>query len=336
MLTVHVKSSLKIDPSRTTMLRRKFVADMQRRFVKLGRDIYTLIVTNDVFGLEDPVHLKVNRQEFKFQTDAGKVTSYQKWLQGEINTGILTVDGVGEPWTNKYVGASYKKGVNRAYTDVSRVKGFTAETDRGSFTQTAFGQPELQSKIELIYTRTYNELKGVTDAMSQQMSRSLANGLAAGQGSKEIARELRKIDEKITKTRALVIARTETIHAHAEGQLDSFENLGIEKVDIMAEILTAGDERVCTICLDAAFQGAMPIEEARGIIPLHPNCRCAWKPVIDTKQVSKGAPTLESVQSLADKDVIYKEWLAAGSKADEAMIKNSAVRFTSLKKTIIQ
>jgi len=285
MLTVHVKSSLKIDPSRTTMLRRKFVADMQRRFVKLGRDIYTLIVTNDVFGFEDPspFALQANRQEFKFQTDAAKVASYRKWLQGEIDTGILTVDGIGEPWTNKYVGAAYKKGVDRAYTDVSKVKGFK-DLSRDQFTQIAFGQPELQSKIELIYTRTYNELKGVTDAMSQQMSRALANGLVAGQGPKVIARELQKVNEKITKTRALVIARTETIHAHAEGQLDSFEWLGVEKVDIMAEVLTAGDERVCTICLDAASEGPMLIEEARGIIPLHPNCRCAWKPVINTNR----------------------------------------------------
>ena len=24
-----------------------------------------------------------------------------------------------------------------------------------------------------------------------------------------------------------------------------------------------------------------PVDEARGVIPVHPNCRCVWVPVVD-------------------------------------------------------
>ena len=111
------------------------------------------------------------------------------------------------------------------------------------------------------------------------MGRALADGLSRGQGPKVIARDLQKVLGKNTRTRALVIARTEVIHAHAEGQLDSLELLGVDKVSAQVEFSTAGDDRVCSQCAD--LEGSTyTIDEARGIIPIHPNCRCAWIPVI--------------------------------------------------------
>jgi hypothetical protein len=43
------------------------------------------------------------------------------------------------------------------------------------------------------------------------------------------------------------------------------------------KIETAGDDRVCKICL-AAAEDTYTLDEARGLIPLHPRCRCAWVP----------------------------------------------------------
>ena len=41
-------------------------------------------------------------------------------------------------------------------------------------------------------------------------------------------------------------------------------------------VLTAGDDRVCSICEDIAEEGPYDIDQARGLIPAHPNCRCAF------------------------------------------------------------
>jgi hypothetical protein len=43
------------------------------------------------------------------------------------------------------------------------------------------------------------------------------------------------------------------------------------------KIETAGDDRVCKICL-AAAEDTYTLDEARGLLPLHPRCRCAWQP----------------------------------------------------------
>ena len=275
-------NQLKRDPTRTTMLRRKFMADMTRRFKRLSKAIQVLVVDDDAFGLEGPAVLQV-RQAWRFRTDAQKVKSYRQWLQQQVNAGILSpVDGIsGKPWTATYIESAYKKGGLRAYTGLraeelanhpSLFKGGQAE-----FMRTAFGQPEALHKIELLYERAFSELKGVTDVMGQQMSRTLSNGLAQGYGPYKIARELRKNVSNINNTRAKVIARTETIRAHAEGQLDAYEHLGVEEVGVMAEWSTAGDEMVCIEC--GELEGVvMTVKEARGLLPRHPNCRCCWIP----------------------------------------------------------
>jgi SPP1 gp7 family putative phage head morphogenesis protein len=45
------------------------------------------------------------------------------------------------------------------------------------------------------------------------------------------------------------------------------------------ELVTAGDLRVCPMC--QGLNGKVyTIKEARGLIPVHPQCRCAWVPVM--------------------------------------------------------
>ncbi len=43
------------------------------------------------------------------------------------------------------------------------------------------------------------------------------------------------------------------------------------------KIRTAEDDRVCKICL-AAAEDTYSLDEARGLLPLHPRCRCSWEP----------------------------------------------------------
>lgn len=286
---------LKSDPTRTTMLRKKFMADMRRRIRKLrGAIVYTL-VAKDALGIT----VNISKEVWRFQTDPDKLDSFKQWFQGQVDSGILEVDSPGQAWTNEYVESAYKKGMTRAYLD-SRKEELAESPDfyngtKEEFLRSAFMAPETVSKLRLLQTRTFDQLKGFTDQMGQATSRILAEGLANGQGPRSIAKRMTDEIEKLTKTRALVIARTETIHAHAEGQLDSFEKLGAEEIGIKAEWSTAGDDRVCQLC--APLDGVViPIKEARGIIPRHPNCRCSFTPAdkaIKEKGQKRGTKTKE-------------------------------------------
>jgi HK97 family phage portal protein len=73
-----------------------------------------------------------------------------------------------------------------------------------------------------------------------------------------------------------IIARTEANRAFNEGNLDAFKQADIAQV----QFLLAPD--ACPQCRDAAdaeegkFGKTFSIEEASGVIPVHPNCRCTW------------------------------------------------------------
>ena len=49
------------------------------------------------------------------------------------------------------------------------------------------------------------------------------------------------------------------------------------------EVLTAEDDKVCEDCQDISAGGPYDLDEARGLIPAHPNCRCAFVPVDDER-----------------------------------------------------
>ena len=289
-------NTLRIDPTRTTLIRRKFVADMRRRFKALSRDIQILVVEEDAFGLKGISILQSN-QIWRFRTNTQKLNAFRRWLQQQINAGILAPVGgpTGKPWLAPYIESAYKKGMLRAYTDLRRTEMALNPPSfyrggREEFIRSAFGAPESLHKVELLYTRAFTDLQGVTAAIDTQLSRILAAGLTAGDSPLTMAREMRKSIGSLSKTRAEVIARTETIRAHAEGQLESFRRLGMEKAGIIVEWLTAGDERVrdeefSHVAADGEKVGIDDYFQATGEALLYPgdfggspgniiNCRC--------------------------------------------------------------
>ena len=306
------RNPLRGDPSRTATIRRQWSTEMRRRFRSLKRKITELLVTEDAFGLKKNKNPLVLQSRFAFQTDSEKVKSYRAWLKEQVDADILQVTGdQSKPWTNRYVDSAYKKGAVRAYTDthaesLAEHPSFYAGS-KDQFLRDAFNQPEMLSKLEFLQTRVFEELKGIDATMSQNMGRIFADGLANGDGPRTIARRLHKSMDNIERKRALVMARTETARAHAEGQLQGFQQLGVENIKVMAEWSTAGDDRVCPQCqpLDGVV---MTIKEAEGIIPRHPNCRCAWIPAnvgepTKGQKRSKGAIDQSVGKSLRDERV---------------------------------
>jgi hypothetical protein len=62
-----------------------------------------------------------------------------------------------------------------------------------------------------------------------------------------------------------------------------------EEEEVLVSVLTAGDDKVCQDCEDIAADGPYEIGQARGLIPAHPNCRCAFIPWGDKRY----APIME-------------------------------------------
>lgn len=268
---------------------------MKRRFDRLKRSITLLVDDYDAFSLRTQTLLATNADlqeaaqkiRFQFDSDERKIKAFQEWLQEQIDEGLLEVsedvENILRPWTASYVTSAYRAGILRAYIDANKKDLAKADSFNGpiftsskvQFLNQAFNSQAAVARLELLSTRTFEQLKGVTADMAGRMSRVLTDGLAHGRNPKEIARSLVKEVEGISRGRANMIARTEIIHAYAEGQLDSLQALGIEEVSALVEWLTASNP--CPTC--AAMAGTvMTIAQARGLIPRHPRCRCAWIP----------------------------------------------------------
>lgn len=293
---------LKADPTRTKTLRKQFMAEVNKRFLELKSRIIDLVVKEDAFGLKsrssgnpltgnDGASLLTN-ERWRFNTDSEKLDNFRKWLEEEMRD-IIPPTPNADLWWQKFTEEGYRRGAGRAFDDTRKLGGQTNldffQGTKQEFLRQSFARPETIEKVKLLSSRVFTELNGVTHAMSQQMTRVLAEGLSRGDNPSVTARRMNKAVD-ISRKRALTIARTETIRAHAEGQLDSLERLGVQKVGVAVEWSTAEDDRVCPQC--QPLNGVvLSIKEARGILPRHPNCRCAFTPANvgeDTKGQKRG------------------------------------------------
>ncbi len=108
------------------------------------------------------------------------------------------------------------------------------------------------------------------------LRQALITGFNAGESTDDIAKRVSQVFGDIADYRAQRIARTEIISASAQGSLTGYKESGVvDKV----QYYTAMDERTCEYCNNYhdqiyAIGNEIPI-------PLHPNCRCVWLPVIE-------------------------------------------------------
>lgn len=284
----------RLDPTGTLSLRGKFEQRLVGKFNRLKTLVNQSIVQNDAFGLKAqrvgdslPQSIVMDAQAispraFSLDRPAEKVDRFMAWLQLAQNDGILEVQqgttmssAARSSWMNTYIDSAYSKGVRDAANKMRKGGASIAE----SWAEQSFFRPIHADRLGLIYTRAYSDLDGITKTMDQQISRILAQGIGEGRGPLEIARQINERIDKIGITRARVLARTEIVSAHAEATLNAYEEAKIEGVEVEAEFTTAGDNAVCPEC-EALAGKIFTIAESRGMIPVHPSCRCAFNPIV--------------------------------------------------------
>lgn len=286
------------DPTRTVTARNEFAREMSKRFRRLRGMIREAIVERDVFGLQ--AYGLPAREAFDFPRDSRKVAAFMEWLRQQQVDQILEVtdiqqvgEGVDRAWTNKYIQRNYETGVKRASTEMRKAGIDVPTMEQRGGVDAVMGGAVHADRVGLLYTRAFEELKGITEAMDQQISRVLSEGMAEGQHPRTVARRInatisgKKMGELgITDTvgrfipaerRARMMARTEMIRAHHIGMVQEYKNWEIEDVRVRAEWRTAGDRRVCAEC--AALESrTFTLKEIENMIPYHPECRCVALP----------------------------------------------------------
>lgn len=253
---------LKVDPTRLTTLRRTLLSQVRRRFNVLRRKLRIGLFTDEA-----------GERAFGQSDTARRVERFQDLVGHEMLGTVLE-----SQWWKPFVQKAYQKALGRSYREVKRpstkdVQSFVG--GQAQFLQMLNAAPNARQQMELLSLRFESELKGATAVMAQQIARELLDGLGRGAPTSEIADAIsRRVG--VTSARAETIARTEVTRAHAEGQLDALEALGVQKVDVAAEWVNGGTP--CERC-QPMVGAVLSVHEARNLIPRHPNCQCAYRPI---------------------------------------------------------
>lgn len=293
------------DPTGTAGLRRAFRADFGRRWQQVVAAARAALVEQDQFGFKVPAVIASG--------DALRVQAFQTWLDALLTRVVL--DGLGG-WLGPYLQAAYASAQERAGKFVDRVP-MPANTDALQIAARielqgvaeAVSQQAVRAFAngvidKMSATSVMAQINRVVRKIGVTRSRSLAdfsvvrahaNGtldtferagvqrvalvpeshwhapVRVRDANVEDAPRRRRIryreGSRTTQPAARTLRRIRQRQRELEQQFPSLVN-----------VLTAGDDKVCQICQDIAADGPYTINEARGLIPAHPRCRCALIP----------------------------------------------------------
>lgn len=125
-----------------------------------------------------------------------------------------------------------------------------------------------------------NPVWAITDSTRDFIAAEVRKSLEEGVSNDILATRLQN-GYAFSDSRAMMIARTETIKASNQGALAGYKASGVVE---MKQWTTAEDDRVSEECQANGDQGAIPLDAAfdsgDDAPPVHPNCRCVIVPVV--------------------------------------------------------
>jgi hypothetical protein len=290
----------KWDPTHTSSIVNAWTREVKERLGRVKKEIAEAVAKEDDYGLA-PLKIHARRQ-YAFQRSAEKLTTFRTWVEYrlkyhlmDMQEGPTMMTHEGQWWANKYVQSAYKKGMTRAAAEMKK-RGFKQyqqlmpvdlKQTPDQWAATAFTAPVHMDRVALIYSRTYEDLKGVAEHAAKAITDKLADGMIGGEDPYTVAKEMAAAAD-VSLARARMIARTETIRAHHVASINTYREAGLEGVEIMAELATVGRGsqnhdalHVCEECQALerrTKEEPITLEEAEGLIPVHPNCRCVAIP----------------------------------------------------------
>jgi hypothetical protein len=157
-------------------------------------------------------------------------------------------------------------------------------------------------------------IKNITGSVLDQLGNRIGDGLAAGNSVDAIARDLRDIVG--SPSRAEMIAHTETARATTVATLATYGLNGVTEWDWVVS------DDPCAECADQESQNPHPLND-KDQPPLHPRCRCAVAPVVDTTTVAPEAGLLDegALQAALDVagEILQPEALALTQLTDDQL-----------------
>jgi hypothetical protein len=274
------------DPTKSAGLRRHGRSVVNQRVFNLHQNLRQAVQENDIVGLKKPVFTTW------VESNSQKMGRVEPMLKQMVD---LTLSSPSD-WLTETVTAAVERGVAQALKELS----------------TPENAPDTSEVSAFHAAKTSNEVQGIGWETKRRLLGHVSVALSTRQQPAELMRFLRASLEKVTRRRLILLVNTAVVGALNAGKLLAYGSNGIDKVGIEPEwlprttkdsivnkhghrhlgiwrdedlvnVLTAGDDDVCEDCADIAAEGPYSLDDAAGLIPAHPNCRCAFVPFGDRR-----------------------------------------------------
>ncbi|HUU58022.1 MAG TPA: minor capsid protein, partial [Phycisphaerae bacterium] len=220
-------------------------------------------------------------------------------LQGEIRAITAQVRDEHRLILGRAGTDSFKRGIGHGIEEFAEAQlPFYRDLEAGGIGKMATNVFTIVDTSALDFMTRFNiQLAGdVSRDLASGLNQAVQVGIATGMSVRDIAKEMgtvvtdkeafRHAGKKVfgkAQTRMELIARTETMRAHSQGQRKFYSTVGVRKL----EWLATGDERMCPECepLDGKVY---PIDKFPPQ-PKHPRCRCGHVAVVDLPICGAGA-----------------------------------------------
>jgi len=136
-------------------------------------------------------------------------------------------------------------------------------------------KPLTDTARKWLLTRIAWAAEQIGEETASRLAEALAAGWEAGDSIPHIADRVQAVFEGFSRARSLMIARSETIAASAQGAIEGYKEADLQQ----AEFMSALDDRTCEDC-DGMNGEVFDLDDTTGVIPIHPDCRCCWLPVV--------------------------------------------------------
>jgi hypothetical protein len=298
------------DPTGTLDIRRKYRAALEMRWRKLGAQLRMVLVTQDMLGLGGKT--TVLSLSMTSLAPDGVLRSFQNWLDTTLKKVVLQDEAT---YLDPMIEVTFKRALVRAMR-LTKNKAMPADARETIGTLQQLTLMELQGIVEALSQRivrlaSWAQLDNVKppvlirqvllaiDQVGVTRGRALIESMvvkahstatldqfeAAGVKNVGLLPEVvRKPTARKRLGDAVQPAKTRGTKTEVPSKRTVQRIAGEEKVveaafgTEMVEIETAGDDLVCPECESLAADGPYTIDEARGLIPAHPWCRCAFVP----------------------------------------------------------
>lgn len=265
------KNLLLDDPTRTLTLRNRAVSETNRRYGEVKALITESVVENKVF-VENAQALKP--EDFVFLRTPQKLERFDAWLVQVWREIILAGEATGAAtsinWMIEYFREAYERGVKHTNSRLAQTFGRNQIPIRTDI----FAVPFHIEKTSLLFTRDFTQLKGITEATSQQLNYVLGKGLLEGESPRKLAKVLNERIDAIGINRSRLLARTEIINAHNFGKANEGQALSeLLGEPVVYQWITAGDIKVRKehVRRNKKYYTYAEVVKLLG----EPNCRCA-------------------------------------------------------------